>query len=104
MSLIQDETIAASSASVRRTASLALLLGTVFWGCGFTWAKMGGQAVFDQAIGLPDRSTFGPVFLLAWRFLIGGLAWLVIFPDARRNWTPRARRGPLVSESCFHWP
>ncbi|HWE04516.1 MAG TPA: DMT family transporter, partial [Tepidisphaeraceae bacterium] len=79
---------AAVPASVRRTASLALLLATVFWGCGFTWAKAGASAVHKAAT-LPDGSSFGPVFLLAWRFTAGGIIWLLLFPAARRGWTRR---------------
>ena len=75
-----------TSAAAQRTASLALLLATVFWGCGFTWAKAGGNAVY-RAANLPDGSSFGPVFLLAWRFTVGGIVWLLLFPAARRGWT-----------------
>jgi drug/metabolite transporter (DMT)-like permease len=58
----------------------------VFWGCGFTWAKAAGEAV-HRAVGMPDGSMFGPVFILAWRFLLGGLLILVTIPAARRGWT-----------------
>src|SRR5665213_2554520 len=70
----------------QRNAALALMLATVFWGCGFTWAKMGGNAIKHFA-GLPDDAAFGPVFLLAWRFTIGGGVWFALFPAARRGWT-----------------
>ena len=66
----------------------ALLLGTVFWGCGFTWAKAAGEAVQDAA-GLPRGAAFGPIFLLGWRFLIASLVWFVAFPESRRGWTLR---------------
>jgi drug/metabolite transporter (DMT)-like permease len=69
-------------------AVVALLVATVFWGCGFTWAKAAGEAV-HRAAGLPDGSMFGPVFILAWRFLLGGLLILVAIPAARRGWTWR---------------
>jgi drug/metabolite transporter (DMT)-like permease len=76
----------AASANYQRNAALALALATVFWGCGFTWAKMGGAAIQDAA-GLPRQSAFGPVFLLGWRFTAGGVVWLSLFPAARRGWT-----------------
>lgn len=69
-------------------AAAALLLGTVFWGCGFTWAKAAGEAVQDAAC-LPRGAAFGPVFLLAWRSLIASLAWFVVFPAARKGWSRR---------------
>jgi len=28
-----------------RPATIALLIATLFWGCGFTWAKSGGENV-----------------------------------------------------------
>ena len=66
----------------------ALLLGTVFWGCGFTLAKSAGEAVQDTA-GLPHGAAFGPIFLLAWRFLFATILWFLVFPNARRGWTWR---------------
>lgn len=47
---------------------------------------MGGQAV-QRAAGLPAESSFGPVFLLACRFTLGGIAWMLLFRPARRGWT-----------------
>lgn len=64
----------------------ALLIGTVFWGCGFTWAKAAGEAVQDAA-GLPREAAFGPVFILAWRFLLASALWFVVFPASRRGWS-----------------
>jgi drug/metabolite transporter (DMT)-like permease len=69
-------------------AVAALLLATVFWGCGFTWAKAAGEAV-QQAAGLAPRAKFGPVFLLGWRFLLASIAWFLVFPSAWRGWTWR---------------
>lgn len=67
---------------------MALLLGTVFWGCGFTWAKAAGESV-QAAAGLPPRSAFGPIFLLAWRFLIATVIWVLVFPGSLCGWTWR---------------
>ncbi|HZL33982.1 MAG TPA: DMT family transporter [Tepidisphaeraceae bacterium] len=78
----------ARQANVERTAALALALATVFWGCGFTWAKMGGSAVY-RAAGMSENAAFGPIFLLAWRFTLGAIVWLALFPAARRGWTWR---------------
>jgi drug/metabolite transporter (DMT)-like permease len=69
-------------------AALALLLATLLWGCGFTWAKSAGEAV-HRAVALPDGSFFGPVFILAWRFLLGGVLIILVVPAARRGWTRR---------------
>jgi drug/metabolite transporter (DMT)-like permease len=79
----------ASSKRKEHVAVAALLLGTVFWGCGFTWAKAAGEAVQDAA-GLPRHSSFGPIFLLAWRFLFAAIVWFAIFPASRRGWTRRS--------------
>jgi drug/metabolite transporter (DMT)-like permease len=63
-----------------------LALATVFWGCGFTWAKLGGEGV-QNAAGIGGRSPFGPIFLLGCRFTLSGVVWLLLFPAARRGWT-----------------
>lgn len=77
-----------SSRRRQNLAVAALLLGTVFWGCGFTWAKAAGEAVQDAA-GLPREAAFGPVFILSWRFLIASSAWFIVFPASRRGWSLR---------------
>src|SRR5687767_6455199 len=69
-----------------RAAVVALLTATVLWGGGFTWAKAAGEAV-HRAVGLPDGSTFGPVFILVWRFLLAGILVMVAVPAARSGWT-----------------
>jgi drug/metabolite transporter (DMT)-like permease len=63
-------------------------LATVFWGCGFTWAKTAGAAV-HRAVGLPEGSAFGPIYVLGWRFSLGSLAVFLLFRDARTGWTWR---------------
>jgi drug/metabolite transporter (DMT)-like permease len=72
-----------------RTATLALLLATLFWGCGFTWAKGAGAAV-NEHLQLSHGAPLGPIWLLALRFALAGLLWMVIFPAARRGWTIRS--------------
>src|SRR4051812_46576257 len=72
-----------------RGAALALLAGTGFWGCGFTWAKAGGEAG-NHSAGLGGGALFGAIFLLAVRFLSGGILWLIIFPASRRGWTRKS--------------
>ena len=62
------------------------MLATVFWGCGFSWAKAAGEGV-NAAAGLPPSAAYGQVFVLAMRFLCGGLIWLALFPASRRGWT-----------------
>jgi len=83
-----------------RAAVLALLLGTVCWGCGFTWAKEAGEAV-QHAAGLPAGHPFGPIFVLAWRFLAAAVVWLLIFPASRRGWTWRGSAwGAVAGALC----
>src|SRR5215210_4035115 len=72
-----------------RTPALALVAATLFWGFGFTWAKVGGAGV-NAAMGLTDGAYVGPLFLLAWRFAIASILWLILFRDARRGWTLRS--------------
>jgi drug/metabolite transporter (DMT)-like permease len=72
-----------------RTATFALLTATLFWGCGFTWAKAAGAAVNARA-GLPQGAPLGPIWLLALRFALAGALWMLIFPAARRGWTLRS--------------
>ena len=75
---------------------LALLLATVFWGMGFTWAKSAGEAINARAH-LPPGAAMGPVLLLAVRFALGATVWLIVFPAARRGWSARTvRRGSLL--------
>ncbi|MDQ3439981.1 MAG: DMT family transporter [Planctomycetota bacterium] len=79
-----------------RTPALALLAATLFWGFGFTWAKMGGAAV-NAAMGLADGAYVGPLFLLAWRFIVAAILWAILFREARTGWTLRsALRGALL--------
>ena len=73
-------------AAKTRAATIALLLATLFWGCGFTWAKSGGETV-NRLAGLAHGAPLGPIWLLSVRFLIAGLLWLIIFPASRRGWT-----------------
>jgi drug/metabolite transporter (DMT)-like permease len=71
-----------------RFAVLMLIVGTVFWGMGFVWAKDAGEAA-NRAAGLGDGSALGPVVVLGIRFTIAALLWLAIFPRARRGWSRR---------------
>ena len=70
---------------------LALLLATVFWGMGFTWAKAAGESLNAHAK-LPPGAAMGPVLLLAARFGVGALVWFACFPSSRRGWTARSMR------------
>lgn len=69
-----------------RAATIALLLATLFWGCGFTWAKAGGENV-NRLAGLEQGAPLGPIWLLSVRFLTAGVIWLAIFPASWRGWT-----------------
>ena len=69
-----------------RIASLALLLGTFFWGFGFTWAHNGGRAI-NAAAGTGDGSPVGPIVLLIFRFAVSSLLWVIAFPQSLKGWT-----------------
>jgi drug/metabolite transporter (DMT)-like permease len=72
------------------------VIGTVFWGCGFTWAKAGGEAA-NRAAGLADGAAFGPIFLLACRFALAGILWMCAMPATRRGWSwPSAARALVL--------
>lgn len=81
-----DYASAKNTGNIERTATFALLLATLFWGCGFTWAKSGGSAA-NSLNGLPNGAPLGPIWLLAVRFGLAGVLWLIIFPASRRGWT-----------------
>lgn len=85
---MSDVQVHSSAKRRQNLAVAALLLGTVFWGCGFTWAKAAGEAV-QEAAGLPHGAAFGPVFILSWRFLIASSLWFIFFPASRRGWSRR---------------
>jgi drug/metabolite transporter (DMT)-like permease len=79
-----------------RKAALALVVATLFWGFGFTWAKIGGESV-NAAMNLPNGAYVGPIFLLAWRFTFASVLWAVLFRDARTGWTlASVRRGVIL--------
>jgi len=78
----------AKSVAEAHRAAAALLLATVLWGCGFTWAKAAGESV-QRVLGLPPGALLGPVFILAVRFASAGLLVLLLVPRARRGWTWR---------------
>lgn len=93
--------VKAAGASVRRAIRFdlpgaMLLLGTVFWGAGFTWAKASIEGA-NRAAGLPHGALFGPLFTLGLRFSLGAIVWLAVFPAARRgwNWKSTARASGL---------
>jgi drug/metabolite transporter (DMT)-like permease len=77
---------AAPQAPSARPAVAALLLATVFWGCGFAWAKTAGETV-NAACGFANGAPFGPMFVLTARFIASALLWFAMFPDSRRGWT-----------------
>ena len=86
----------------QRFAALMLVLATLCWGFGFTWAKAGGETI-NRASGAGAVSPLGPILLLGARFTIAGLLWLMIFPAARRGWAERhsqsasRKRGRMLS-------
>ena len=55
-----------------RSATIALLLATVLWGCGFTWAKAAGESI-NHISGAGDKAPLGPIWVLVARFVIAGV-------------------------------
>ncbi len=76
-----------------RRAELALLGAALLWGCSFTWAKAGGEAI-NQAAGL-RHGALGPIVLLGARFTLAGLIMLAAVPAARRGWSRVSLRRTL---------
>ena len=67
-------------------AALMLLLATVAWGFGFTWAKAGGETI-NRQLGLGIGAAIGPTLLLCVRFAISAVLMLALVPRARRGWS-----------------
>ena len=74
---------------MQRIAAIMLLIATLCWGCGFTWAKAGGETI-NRRSGAGDVAPLGPILLLGARFTVAGILWLIIFPAARRGWSLRS--------------
>jgi drug/metabolite transporter (DMT)-like permease len=70
----------------RRGATVALLISCLVWGGSFTWAKAAIETI-NTAAGAPRDSALGPMLLIAWRFMIAGILWIVMIPRARRGWS-----------------
>jgi drug/metabolite transporter (DMT)-like permease len=85
----------AASNRRRRQAIAMLLVATLLWGMGFTWAKNVGAAI-NAAAGMPVGSTVGPTTMLAGRCLAGALLWVLVFPSSRRGWSWGTVRRSLV--------
>lgn len=83
-----------------RAATFALLLATLFWGCGFTWAKTGGATVNTQ-MQLGQGAPLGPVWLLSLRFAVAGVLWMILFPAARRGWTLKSLGRAAIAGSLL---
>jgi drug/metabolite transporter (DMT)-like permease len=65
--------------------TIGLLVATLLWGCGFTFAKAAGETV-NRLSGAGEQSGVGPIWILVARFFIAGVCWLLIFKSARRGW------------------
>jgi drug/metabolite transporter (DMT)-like permease len=74
------------SAQPTSLPTLGLLLATLAWGGSFTWAKAAGDGM-NQTAGLASGALLGPILLLAWRFTVAGIFWLMLIPGARRYWS-----------------
>lgn len=69
-----------------RVAALMLLLATVAWGFGFTWAKT-AQETINRQLDLPAEAAAGPVVMLGVRFFTAGALMLLLVRRARSGWT-----------------
>jgi drug/metabolite transporter (DMT)-like permease len=76
-------------------AALMLLLATIAWGFGFTWAKAAQETINFRA-GLEAEAPLGPVLLLAVRFLLAGLLMLIVLAPARRGWSSASINRSLI--------
>jgi drug/metabolite transporter (DMT)-like permease len=79
---------------------MALLAATLFWGCGFAWAKTAGEAI-NHASSQGDGAAVGPVWVLAMRFAIAGVLWMIVFPDARRGWNWNIAGKSILLGTCL---
>jgi drug/metabolite transporter (DMT)-like permease len=95
-----EQSVAATREAHR--AALALLVATLLWGCGFTWAKAAGDAV-HIAVSLPNGSAFGPVFVLGWRFSLAAAVVLLVSRRARVGWTWRGARNIFAVGLLLAW-
>src|SRR5262245_50678220 len=73
----------------RLRATIALVGSCLFWGGSFTWAKS-AMTTINQRADVAPGAALGPMLLIAWRFAIAGVLWLIIFPQARRGWSLRS--------------
>lgn len=72
-----------------------LLVATLGWGLGFTWAKS-SQATLDRGLGLPEDAALGPVLALGLRYTLAGLVLLALVGRARRGWSRASLRRALA--------
>ena len=73
-----------------------LILATLFWGMGFSWAKNLGDAI-NASADRPSGSPLGPLVGLTIRFSLATFAWFMAVPECRRHWTwQTAFRGIVV--------
>ena len=78
-----------------RLADSGLLLATLLWGSSFTWAKAGGEAI-NRISDAGQHSPVGPTLLIGLRFLVAGVLWVIIFPQARRGWSLQSVKRGLI--------
>lgn len=95
MTLAEAE-LSLDSARRTRVAESALLFATLVWGSSFTWAKASGDAI-NQLTGSGAGGLIGPVMLMSGRFLLAGIVWMALVPQARRGWSSASvRRGVIL--------
>lgn len=72
-----------------------LLLATLGWGCGFTWAKAAQEAV-NQGLSLPPDAPLGPLLTVGVRYVLAGVLMPVLIGRARRGWSGASLRRALA--------
>jgi drug/metabolite transporter (DMT)-like permease len=75
-------------------AELALLIVTAVWGLSFVLAK-GAGTTLNAAAGQTNGAV-GPVTVLAIRFALSALLWMVLIPRSVRGWTRRSTIGGVI--------
>jgi drug/metabolite transporter (DMT)-like permease len=75
-----------SASSGVRFATLMLLLATVGWALGFTWAKSAQEAV-NRQLDLQPEAAVGPLLTLGVRYVLAAVVMLAVVGRSRRGWS-----------------
>src|SRR5689334_10325909 len=84
--IVEHSATAPTDAHRRRQAVVALLIACAFWGGSFSWAKS-AMAGINLRVGRDASDALGVLVLLAVRFTLAGIFWLIALPQARHGWS-----------------